>query len=152
VNGFTLDPSIGCFYLSHPEIRIPASGRCYSVNEGNLYDFSPGVQQYIDSCKKQKMSARYIGSLVADFHRNLMKGGIYLYPGTAKAPKGKLRLLYEATPLAMIVEQAGGMATDGARRILDIEPAELHQRVPLFVGSKSDVEVVQRFYEQALAE
>ena len=98
------------------------------------------MKQYIDDCKKQKMSARYIGSLVADFHRNLMKGGIYLYPGTAKAPKGKLRLLYEANPLAMIVEQAGGMATDGTTRILDLKPTELHQRCPLYIGSKGMVQ------------
>ena len=140
VHGFTLDPSIGTFCLSHPDMTTPADGSIFSVNEGNLHDFSPGIQRYIDDCKKQRMSARYIGSLVADFHRNLMKGGIYLYPGTAKAPKGKLRLLYEANPLAMIVEQAGGMATDGTTRILDLKPTELHQRCPLFIGSKAMVE------------
>lgn len=140
VNGFTLDPSIGTFCLSHPDMRTPADGTIYSVNEGNLYDFAPGVQKYIDDCKKRKMSARYIGSLVADVHRNLLKGGIYLYPGTAKAPKGKLRLLYEANPLAFIVEQAGGTATDGATRILDLRPTELHQRTPLYIGSSAMVE------------
>ncbi len=144
VNGFTLDPSIGTFCLSHPDMKTPADGKIFSVNEGNYYDFSPGVQQYIDGCKKQKMSARYIGSLVADFHRNLMKGGIYLYPSTAKAPKGKLRLLYEANPLAFIVEQAGGMATDGATRIMELKPTELHQRCPLFIGSKVMVEEVMK--------
>ncbi len=140
VNGFTLDPSIGTFCLSHPNMTTPAEGSIYSVNEGNYYDFNDGVRGYIDGCKKQKMSARYIGSLVADFHRNLLKGGIYLYPATAKSPKGKLRLLYEANPLAMIVEQAGGMATDGANRILDLKPTELHQRCPLYIGSKGMVE------------
>ena len=144
VNGFTLDPSIGTFCLSHPDMKTPADGKIYSVNEGNLYDFSPGVQQYIDGCKKQQMSARYIGSLVADFHRNLMKGGIYMYPGTAKAPKGKLRLLYEANPLAFIVEQAGGKATDGTVRIMELKPTELHQRCPLFIGSKAMVEAATK--------
>ncbi len=144
VNGFTLDPSIGTFCLSHPDMKTPTDGKIYSVNEGNLYDFSPGVQQYIDGCKKQQMSARYIGSLVADFHRNLMKGGIYMYPGTAKAPKGKLRLLYEANPLAFIVEQAGGKATDGTTRIMELKPTELHQRCPLFIGSKAMVEAATK--------
>ena len=140
VNGFTLDPSIGTFCLSHPEMTTPAEGTIYSINEGNFYDFSDGVRNYIDGCKKQKMSARYIGSLVADFHRNLLKGGIYLYPGTTKSPNGKLRLLYEANPLAMIAEQAGGSATNGSMRILDMEPTELHQRCPLYIGSKAMVE------------
>lgn len=140
VNGFTLDPSIGTFCLSHPNMTTPADGKIYSVNEGNYYDFSDGVRSYIDGCKKQRFSARYIGSLVADFHRNLMKGGIYMYPGTAKAPKGKLRLLYEANPLALIVEQAGGKATDGNTRILDIKPKELHQRCPLYIGSGNMVD------------
>jgi fructose-1,6-bisphosphatase I len=140
VNGFTLDPSIGTFCLSHPDMKAPAKGKIYSVNEGNFNDFAPGVQAYIEHCREQRMSARYIGSLVADFHRNLLKGGIYMYPATAKAPKGKLRLLYEANPLAFLVEQAGGMATDGSQRILDIVPTELHQRCPLFIGSKAMVE------------
>ncbi|MBK8228742.1 MAG: class 1 fructose-bisphosphatase [Flavobacteriales bacterium] len=140
VNGFTLDPSIGTFCLSHPDMKTPADGKIFSVNEGNLHDFDPGVQRYIDACKKQKMSARYIGSLVADFHRNLMKGGIYLYPATAKSPQGKLRLLYEANPLAYLVEQAGGAATNGTTRILDLKPTGLHQRCPLFIGSKNMVE------------
>jgi len=144
VNGFTLDPSIGTFCLSHPNMQTPVDGKIFSVNEGNLHDFSPGVQRYIDDCKKRKLSARYIGSLVADFHRNLLKGGVYLYPATAKSPKGKLRLLYEANPLAMIVEQAGGMATDGASRILDLQPTELHQRCPLFIGSKNMVEAAMQ--------
>ncbi|MBK8499787.1 MAG: class 1 fructose-bisphosphatase [Flavobacteriales bacterium] len=144
VNGFTLDPSIGTFCLSHPNITTPQEGSIYSVNEGNYYEFSDGVRNYIDDCKRQKMSARYIGSLVADFHRNLLKGGIYFYPATAKAPKGKLRLLYEANTLALIVEQAGGMATDGTTRILDLKPTELHQRCPLFIGSKGMVQKAMR--------
>ena len=140
VNGFTLDPSIGTFCLSHADMKAPEKGKIYSVNEGNFNDFTPGVQAYVQRCREQRMSARYIGSLVADFHRNLLKGGIYLYPATAKAPKGKLRLLYEANPLAFLAEQAGGLATDGERRILDIVPTELHQRCPLFIGSKAMVE------------
>ena len=140
VNGFTLDPSIGVFCLSHPNMQVPVDGSIYSVNEGNYFDFSDGVRNYIDACKKQKMSARYIGSLVADFHRNLLKGGIYMYPGTKDKPNGKLRLLYEANPLAMIMEQAGGSATDGTTRILDLKPTELHQRCPLYIGSKAMVE------------
>ena len=144
VNGFTLDPSIGTFCLSHPHMTSPEDGKIFSVNEGNFYDFSDGVRNYIDGCKKQKMSARYIGSLVADFHRNLMKGGIYLYPATTKSPQGKLRLLYEANPLAMIVEQAGGLATDGTARILDLKPTELHQRCPLYIGSKNMVEAAMK--------
>ena len=142
VNGFTLDPSIGTFCLSHPDMRTPEQGKIYSVNEGNYNDFSEGVRAYIDACKERRYSARYIGSLVADFHRNLLKGGIYFYPGTTKAPNGKLRLLYEGNPLAFLVEQAGGLASDGARRILEIQPEELHQRCPLFIGSKAMVEEV----------
>jgi len=144
VNGFTLDPSIGTFCLSHPDMKTPVDGKIYSVNEGNWFEFSDGVRTYIDACKQKKLSARYIGSLVADFHRNLLKGGIYLYPGTQKAPKGKLRLLYEANPLAFIVEQAGGMATDGTTRILDLKPTELHQRCPLFIGSRNMVEAAMK--------
>lgn len=155
VNGFTYDPSIGTFCLSHPDIRIPDEGKMYSINEGNYNTMSPGVQRYIDYCKEENeeenrpYSARYIGSLVADFHRNLLKGGIYIYPGTEKAPNGKLRLLYECNPLAFIAEQAGGMATDGVRRILEIQPTELHQRVPFFVGSKGMVEKTHTFLKEA---
>lgn len=144
VNGFTLDPSIGTFCLSHPNMTTPAEGNIYSVNEGNYFDFSDGVRNYIDDCKKQKMSARYIGSLVADFHRNLIKGGMYMYPATTKAPKGKLRLLYEANPLAFIVEQAGGIATNGKTRIMEMKPSELHERCPLYIGSKTMVEEVMK--------
>lgn len=144
VNGFTLDPSIGVFCLSHPNMRIPGDGKIYSVNEGNYFDFPANVRNYIDACKRRKFSARYIGSLVADFHRNLLKGGIYMYPGTTSKPNGKLRLVYEGNPLALLVEQAGGAATDGRTRILDIKPAQLHQRVPLFIGSPAMVEEVMQ--------
>ena len=144
VNGFTLDPSIGVFCLSHPNMQVPKDGSIYSVNEGNYFEFSENVREYIDGCKRKKMSARYIGSLVADFHRNLLKGGIYMYPGTKDKPNGKLRLLYEANPLAMLIEQAGGTATDGTTRILDLKPTELHQRCPLFIGSSAMVEEVMK--------
>lgn len=153
VNGFTLDPSIGEFCLSHPNIMTPQDGSIYSINEGNYLDLPQGVQQYIEFCKskdgKKSYSARYIGSLVADFHRNLLKGGIYIYPGTRKDPKGKLRLLYECNPLAFICEQAGGKATDGFNRILDLKPESLHQRVPYFVGSANMVEKATKMMEES---
>lgn len=142
VNGFTLDPTIGEFCLSHPDIKCPPSGKVYSVNHGNFFQYTDGTREYINVCqKKDKQSGgpytqRYIGSMVADVHRNLMKGGIFMYPGTTDKPKGKLRLLYECNPFAFIVEIAGGRATDGKQRILDIIPTELHQRTPLFIGSK----------------
>ncbi len=155
VNGFTLDPSIGEFCLSHPDMKIPKLGFIYSVNEGNYAHFPVGVKKFIKFCQeedeksKRPYSSRYIGSLVADFHRNLLKGGIYIYPATAKSPKGKLRLLYECNPLAFIVEQAGGKASDGFNRILDIQPTSLHQRTPLFIGSPDMVskaeELMMRF-------
>lgn len=149
VNGFTYDPSIGTFCLSHPDMKIPEDGGIYSVNDGNHHSFSEGVKKYISYCQEEEgerpYSARYIGSLVADFHRNLIKGGIYFYPATAASPNGKLRLLYENNPLAFIVEQAGGLATDGRRRIMEIDPQELHQRTPLFIGSKNMVEKVHEF-------
>ena len=155
VNGFTLDPSIGEFCLSHPDIKTPLIGKIYSVNESYYHSFSTGVRKFIDYCKEpdkesgRPYTARYIGSLVADFHRNLLKGGIYMYPATRKHPNGKLRLLYEANPMAFIVEQAGGMAVDQqGRRILDIKPTELHQRVPLFIGSRNMVEQVMHFIEE----
>ena len=141
VNGFTLDPSIGEFCLSCPDMVCPKSGTLYSINEGYYVHFPDGVKQYIKYCQvedhktNRPYSSRYIGSLVADFHRNLLKGGIFIYPSTLKSPKGKLRLLYECNPLAFIIEQAGGKASDGLRRILDIKPASLHQRTPLFIGS-----------------
>ncbi|TGG90413.1 class 1 fructose-bisphosphatase [Natronospirillum operosum] len=151
VHGFTFDPSIGVFYLSHENIRIPEAGHIYSVNEGNYVKFPPGVKKYIKYCQEmdadtgRPYTSRYIGSLVADFHRNLLKGGIYMYPSYANAPTGKLRLLYECNPLAWLVEQAGGKATDGYRRILDIEPTELHQRTPYYVGSRAMVDRVEGF-------
>lgn len=142
VNGFTLDPSIGEFCLSHPDIQCPPSGRIYSVNHGNFFQYSKGVQQYITTCQKKNKTnggpytQRYIGSMVADVHRNLIKGGIFMYPGMSDKPGGKLRLLYECNPFAFIIERAGGVATNGKQRILDIQPTELHQRSPFFVGSK----------------
>jgi fructose-1,6-bisphosphatase I len=145
VNGFTLDPSIGEFCLSHPNMQCPKAGKIYSINEGNYVHFPDGVKQYIKYCQiedsktERPYSSRYIGSLVADFHRNLLKGGIFIYPSTLKSPRGKLRLLYECNPLAFIIEQAGGKATDGFRRILDIQPTSLHQRTPLFIGSSDMV-------------
>ncbi len=151
VNGFTFDPSIGSFFLSHPNLKFPASGNIYSINEGNAGDCSTGIQNYLswvkesDKDSRRPYSARYIGSLVADFHRNLLKGGIYLYPSTQKAPKGKLRLLYEANPLAFITEQAGGSCTDGTQRIMDMKPTDLHQRTPLFVGEKGMVAKAMEF-------
>ena len=140
-NGFTLDPSIGEFCLSHPDMKCPETGRIYSINEGNFAQFPEGVKRYVKYCQveddatNRPYSSRYIGSLVADFHRNLLKGGIFIYPSTATSPKGKLRLLYECNPLALIVEQAGGKASDGKRRILELVPTSLHQRTPLFIGS-----------------
>ncbi|TAF55142.1 MAG: class 1 fructose-bisphosphatase [Sphingobacteriia bacterium] len=142
VNGFTLDPSIGEFSLSHPDIKCPPSGKIYSVNHGNFFLYNEGVRKYIDGCQRKTKETggpytqRYIGSMVADVHRNLMKGGIFMYPGTSDKPGGKLRLLYEANPFAFILEVAGGVATDGQQRILDIQPTTLHQRTPLFIGSK----------------
>lgn len=140
VNGFTYEPSLGEFFLSHPNMKTPDTGRLYSINEGNYNDFDSSLKKYIDICRERKYSGRYIGSLVADFHRNLLKGGIYVYPATEDAPKGKLRLIYECNALAFIVEQAGGKATDGKQRILEIEPKELHQRVPYYVGSAKMVD------------
>ncbi len=139
VNGFTYEPSLGEYILSHQNMKIPKKGSIYSVNEGASASFPEEVKAYIASCKEKEYSARYIGSLVADFHRNVLKGGIYIYPSTAKAPNGKLRLMYECNALAFIAEEAGGKATDGAQRILDIQPTSLHQRVPFFVGSKEMV-------------
>ena len=151
VNGFTYEPSLGEFFLSHPNIRTPREGKVYSCNEGNLNSFPEGIKAYISYCKEQNYSGRYIGSLVADFHRNLLKGGIYLYPPTAKSPNGKLRLVYECNALAMIIEQAGGKATDGSERILDKTPAALHQRCPLFIGSPNMVDKVHQFLAAELA-
>ncbi|MGL4454279.1 MAG: class 1 fructose-bisphosphatase [Plesiomonas sp.] len=151
VHGFTYDPSLGVFCLSHENIRIPQNGVIYSINEGNYIKFPQGVKKYIKYCQdhdtasKRPYTSRYIGSLVADFHRNMLKGGIYIYPSTANSPKGKLRLLYECNPMAFLAEQAGGRASDGTHRILDIVPSELHQRVPFFVGSQAMMDDAERF-------
>ncbi len=146
VNGFTIDPSLGTLYLSHPNMTAPKEGKIYSVNEANYNSFTPGLKEYINYCRdsevKKPYTARYIGSLIADFHRNLVKGGVYMYPQTASAPNGKLRLLYESNPLAFIIEQAGGKASDGKQRIMEIEPTELHQRSPLIIGSANMVDKV----------
>lgn len=155
VNGFTLDPSIGEFTLSHPDIRCPEWGNIYSVNHGNFFRYNKGVQNYITLCqKKDKQTGgpytqRYIGSMVSDVHRNLIKGGIFMYPGTTDKPGGKLRLLYECNPFAFIVEVAGGRATNGTERILDIMPTQLHQRTPMFIGSKGMMNELDTCLEQA---
>lgn len=148
VHGFTYESSLGEFFLSHPDMKTPTHGKIYSVNEGNCKEFAPSVKAYLDYCQTQRYSARYTGSLVADFHRNLFKGGIYFYPATHSAPKGKLRLLYECNALALIVEQAGGKATDGKQRILDIVPSSMHERCPLYIGSSSMVEKVIDFISE----
>jgi fructose-1,6-bisphosphatase I len=151
VNGFTLDPSIGEFCLSHPNMKIPQNGNIYSINEGNYVHFPTGVKKYIkyaqeeDTSSNRPYTSRYIGSMVGDIHRNLIKGGIYIYPTTASSPNGKLRLLYECNPMAFIIEQAGGVASDGFNRILDIEPTELHQRTSIFIGSPDMVKVAEDF-------
>jgi fructose-1,6-bisphosphatase I len=151
VNGFTLDPSIGEWTLSHSDIKCPDSGKIYSVNHGNFFKYEEGVKKYITACQKKDKTnggpytQRYIGSMVADVHRNLIKGGIFTYPGTTDRPKGKLRLLYECNPFGFIVEIAGGKATDGKQRILDVIPTELHQRSPFFVGSKSMMEELETY-------
>jgi len=154
VNGFTLDPSIGEFCLSHPEMRIPKKGNIYSVNQGNFIHFPEGIKKYIKHCQaddkanNKPYTLRYIGSLVSDFHRNLIKGGIYIYPTTLNSPKGKLRLIYEANPMAMIAEQAGGKGTDGYKDILEIKPLDIHQRVPLYIGSESMVNESMKFLHE----
>jgi len=145
VHGFTLDPSIGEFCLSHSDMHFPEKDTVFSINEANYNEFDPGLKKFVDDCKNTKMTARYIGSLVADFHRNLIKGGVYVYPKTEASPNGKLRLLYECNPLAFIAEQAGGKASDGEMAILDIEPNKLHQRVPFYVGTKRLVEKAESF-------
>lgn len=153
VNGFTLNPAIGTFYLSHPNMQFPENGKIYSVNEGNYIHFPQGVKDYIKYCQQEEgdrpYTSRYIGSLVSDFHRNMIKGGIYLYPTSSKAPNGKLRLLYECNPMAYLAEQAGGKASDGFQRIMEIKPTELHQRVPFFCGSKNMVEKAEEFMQKA---
>ncbi|MFP5040108.1 class 1 fructose-bisphosphatase [Parasediminibacterium sp. JCM 36343] len=154
VNGFTLDPAIGEFCLSHPDIKCPPSGKVYSVNHGNFFQYNEHIREYINVCQKKDKTnggpytQRYIGSMVADVHRNLMKGGIFMYPGTTDKPGGKLRLLYECNPFAFIVEMAGGRATDGKQRIMDIQPTELHQRTPFFVGSVDMMDELDTYLEK----
>ena len=151
VNGFTLDPSLGEFCLSHPNLKIPQDGSIYSINQGNYVHFPDGVKEYIRYCQghdeatQRPYTARYIGSMVADVHRNLIKGGIFLYPVTAAAPKGKLRLVYECNPMAFIIEQAGGRATNGYERILDLPVNELHQRSSILIGSQNMVLKAEEF-------
>jgi len=153
VNGFTLNPAIGTYYLSHPNMQFPKTGKIYSVNEGNYVHFPQGVKDYIKYCQEEEddrpYTSRYIGSLVSDFHRNMIKGGIYIYPSTSKNPEGKLRLLYECNPMAFIAEQAGAKASDGIQRIMDIQPTQLHQRISFFCGSKSMVEKAEAFMKNA---
>ena len=159
VNGFTLEPSIGEFLLSHPQITTPTTGQMYSINEGNYNSFEEGLKDYIKWMQREDAhdeprrpyTTRYIGSFVADFHRNLLKGGIYIYPATSKNPNGKLRLMYEANPMAFLLEQAGGLATDGHRRILDIQPEKLHQRTPLYIGSAQMVRRAEAFLQGEIA-
>ena len=149
VNGFTLNPAIGTFYLSHPDMQFPVDGNIYSINEGNYVHFPQGVKDYLKYCQEEEgdrpYTSRYIGSLVSDFHRNMIKGGIYIYPTSTRSPKGKLRLLYECNPMAFLAEQANGFASDGYMRVLEIEPTELHQRVPFFCGSKNMVTVAEEY-------
>lgn len=153
VNGFTLNPAIGTFYLSHPNMTFPLDGKIYSVNEGNYIHFPQGVKDYIKYCQMEEgdrpYTSRYIGSLVSDFHRNMIKGGIYMYPKSSKNSDGKLRLLYECNPMAFLAEQANGKASDGFNRIMDIQPLELHQRVPFFCGSRNMVEKAEEFMDKA---
>ena len=152
VNGFTLNPALGTFYLSHPNMQFPENGKIYSVNEGNYTHFLQGVKDYIKYCQEEEedrpYTSRYIGSLVSDFHRNMIKGGIYMYPKSSISQNGKLRLLYECNPMAFIAEQANGIAISGTSRIMDILPNELHQRVPFFCGSKNMVKKLQEFLEK----
>tara|TARA_B110000014_G_scaffold70993_1_gene48434 strand:+ start:42 stop:1073 length:1032 start_codon:yes stop_codon:yes gene_type:complete len=149
VNGFTLNPALGTFYLSHPNIKYPSFGNIYSINEGNYFHFPEGIKKYIKYCQEDKdgrpYTSRYIGSLVSDFHRNLIKGGVYLYPSTYKHTNGKLRLLYECNPIAFLSEQAGGAASNGKERILEISTQELHQRTPFYCGNKSMVKEIDNF-------
>ena len=153
VHGFTLDPSLGTYYLSHPNMKYPKVGKIYSINEGNYIKFPQGVKDYIKYCQLEEedrpYTSRYIGSLVSDFHRNMIKGGIYIYPSTSQSPTGKLRLLYECNPMAFLAEQAGGKCSDGFQRVLEIQPTELHQRVPFFCGSIDMVKKAEEFMENA---
>lgn len=145
VNGFTYEPTLGEYFLSHENMKMPEDGKIFSINEGSANSFDKSVTDYLQSCKDKNLTARYIGSLVADFHRNMLKGGIYIYPATAKDSNGKLRLMYECNALAFVAEQAGGKASDGVHRILDIQPKSLHQRTPFYVGSKEMVKKAESF-------
>ena len=153
VNGFTLDPAIGSFYHSHANLKFPKKGSIYSVNEGNYLQFPDYVKKYLKFCQMEEdnrpYTSRYIGSLVSDFHRNLIKGGIFMYPSTSKNPKGKLRLLYECNPISFICEQAGGLAIDGEENILDIQPDALHQRIPFYCGSEKMINQLQTFIKNS---
>ncbi len=152
VNGFTLNPALGVFYLSHPEMKFPGNPKIYSVNEGNYRNFPKGIKKYIKYCQEEEKdrpyTSRYIGSLVSDFHRNMIKGGVYMYPDSSRYPNGKLRLLYECNPIAFLAEQAGGKASDGKQRIMEIKPQELHQRVPFYVGNKCMVNKIEKFLKK----
>jgi fructose-1,6-bisphosphatase I len=155
VHGFTLDPAFGEFLLSHPNIQTPKKSKIYSINEGNYLYWHPGLKKYIkylqeeDTTTSRPYSSRYIGSMVADIHRNLLYGGIFMYPADSRNPNGKLRLQYECNPMAFIVEQAGGRATNGKKRIMEIQPEKLHQRMPIFIGSEEDVRMVEKFMADA---
>ncbi len=156
-NGFTLEPSIGEFCLSHPDMKCPEQGKIYSLNQGNSAKFDKGMLEYLNYCMEMNKEEgrpyahRYIGSMVADLHRTLIKGGIFIYPGDKKSPNGKLRLQYECNPMSFIIEVAGGMSTDGRQRLLDVEPSELHQRVPIFIGSKNMVSKALEFVNKSVA-
>jgi len=151
VHGFTLDPAFGEFILSHKNIQTPKKAKIYSINEGNYLYWHPGLKKYIkylqeeDTATDRPYSSRYIGSMVADIHRNLLYGGIFMYPADSRNPNGKLRLMYECNPMAFIIEQAGGRASNGKQRMLDIQPEKLHQRIPIFIGSEDDVKMVEKF-------
>merc|ERR1719379_132869 len=155
VNGFTLDPNIGEFVLTHPNIEVPKRGKIYSINEANYFDWDPALQEHINNLKAgkgesgTKYSARYIGSMVGDVHRTLLYGGLFGYPGDAKNPNGKLRLLYEGAPMSFLLEQAGGKSTTGSQRVMDIMPSKVHQRIPVFLGSPDDVDEITKVYEKA---
>jgi fructose-1,6-bisphosphatase I len=152
VNGFTLNPALGTFYLSHPNLKFPKSGNIYSINEGNYVHFPDGIKKYIKYCQEnidgRPYTSRYIGSLVSDFHRNLIKGGIYLYPPTSQHSNGKLRLLYECNPIAFLAEQAGGAASNGTKRVMEVEPKELHQRTPFYCGNIGMVQRIESFLRE----
>jgi len=152
VHGFTLNPALGVFYLSHPNIQFPRKGKIYSINEGNYRHFPKGIKKYIKYCQEEKndrpYTSRYIGSLVSDFHRNMIKGGVYLYPNSSRYPDGKLRLLYECNPIAFLAEQAGGKASNGKQRVMEITPTKLHQRIPFYVGNTHMVDKIEKMIKK----